>query len=241
MIIYPAVDISKGKCVRLYQGRADRETVFSDDPVEVAQRWIGEGASYVHVVDLDGAFCGSPQNLSTVERIASLGVPIQLGGGIREEENISAAFGSGCWRVILGTRAVLEPDWFEDMSSKYRGKLAVSIDARGAMAAVKGWVEKSQISVEEVMKRLAAAKPAAFIYTDISRDGTLEGPNVPGVRRILERASAPLIVAGGIASLNDIRVLASLQLHGVIIGKALYTGDIVLADAIRAGAGPSST
>jgi len=239
MRIYPATDISKGKCVRLYQGRADRETVFSDDPAEMAKRWVDAGAEYLHVVDLDGAFSGEPKNLDVVRRIAALGVPVQLGGGIRREEHVDAALESGCARVIVGTRAIGEPEWFEGLCAGYPGKIVASVDARGEEVAVKGWVEGSGLKVEDVMERLEGAGPAVFIYTDISRDGTLEGPNVEQVERLAEVTRIPLIAAGGMSTIEDVKALSKLRIDGVIIGKALYTGGIDLGEALEvAGTGP---
>jgi len=233
MRIYPATDISKGRCVRLFQGRAERETVFSDDPVEMAQRWVEAGAEYLHVVDLDGAFSGGPKNLDVVEGIAALGVPVQLGGGMRSDEDVDAAFERGCARVIVGTRAIIEPEWFGGLCSKYPGRIAGSVDARGGIVALKGWVEESELRVGEVLSRLEGAGAAVLIYTDISRDGTLEGPDVEQVRRLVDLTEVPLIAAGGMSSIDDVRALSSLSLHGVIVGKALYTGGIDLREALK--------
>ncbi len=235
MRIYPATDISKGKVVRLYQGRADRETVFSDDPVETAQRWVDAGAEYLHVVDLDGAFSGEPKNLGVVRKIAGLGVPVQMGGGMRTEEDVEAALEAGCARVIVGTRAIREPEWLEMLCAKHPGEIAASVDARGDMVAVRGWVEESGLGVGDVMRRLGAAGPAVLIYTDISRDGTLEGADVGRVGRLAKTAGVPLIAAGGISSVEDVRALLVTGIHGVIIGKALYTGGIDLREAVREG------
>jgi phosphoribosylformimino-5-aminoimidazole carboxamide ribotide isomerase len=219
--------------VRLRQGDYSRETVFGDDPAAVARRWIDQGAAYLHLVDLDGARAGRPVNGDSIRRIvAAAGVPCQLGGGLRGEEHIREALGWGVARVILGTRALLDPGWCEAMCRAFPGQVAVGIDARNGRVAVQGWQEDSGHSALDLARQVAAWPLAALVYTDISRDGMLEGPNVEATAEIAAAVAAPVFASGGIASLDDVARLARRNLAGCVVGRALYEGQLDLAAAI---------
>lgn len=237
MIVIPAIDLKDGRCVRLYQGRADQETVYSEDPVETALAWQAQGAKRIHVVDLDGAFQGRPRNLEVVRRIAeACDVPIQLGGGIRNLAAIKELLAAGIDRVILGTVAVEDPALVHEACRRFGSdRVLVGIDARHGQVAVKGWVESTPQDAFELalhMKRLGVAE---IVFTEISKDGTLEGPAFDSLERMCG-TGLKVIASGGIASLDDLRrlrAMAHLGLSGVIVGKALYTGDVALAEAIE--------
>lgn len=237
MIIFPAVDIRNGKCVRLQQGRADQETVFGDDPAAMGRRWQEAGAEWLHVVDLDGAFSSSPQNLDSIRRLRqALTIPVQLGGGIRTMDIIARYVDLGVDRLILGTAVLKDPELVARACETYPGRIAVGLDARDGLLAVEGWTEVSSRPVLAVARELAAFKPAAIIYTDISRDGVKKGVNVGATRALAEAVPVPVIASGGVSSLEDIRTLKPLEpsgIIGVIIGRALYDGSIDLAEAIR--------
>jgi phosphoribosylformimino-5-aminoimidazole carboxamide ribotide isomerase len=237
MIIFPAVDIRNGKCVRLKQGRADQETVFGDDPAAMGRRWQEAGAEWLHVVDLDGAFSSSPQNLESIRRLRrALTIPMQLGGGIRTLDAVARYVDLGVDRLILGTAVLKDPDFVARACESYPGKIAVGLDVRDGLAAVEGWTEISSRPALTVAKELAALKPAAIIYTDISRDGVKKGVNVDATRAMAQAVPVPVIASGGVSSLKDIEALKPLEpfgVIGVIIGRALYDGNIDLAEAIR--------
>lgn len=237
MIIFPAVDIRNGKCVRLQQGRADQETVFGDDPAAMGRRWQEAGAEWLHVVDLDGAFSSSPQNLDSIRRLRqALTIPVQLGGGIRTMDIIARYVDLGVDRLILGTAVLKDPELVARACETYPGRIAVGLDARDGLLAVEGWTEVSSRPVLAVARELAAFKPAAIIYTDISRDGVKKGVNVGATLALAEAVPVPVIASGGVSSLEDIRTLKPLEpsgIIGVIIGRALYDGSIDLAEAIR--------
>ncbi len=237
MIIFPAVDIRRGKCVRLKQGRADQETVFGDDPAAMGLRWQEAGAQWLHVVDLDGAFSSTPHNLESIRRLRqALAIPIQLGGGIRTLGTIATYIDLGIDRLILGTVVLKDPDLVARACETYPGKIAVGLDARDGLVAVEGWTEVSSRSALEVARELAALHPAAIIYTDISRDGVKTGVNVEATRSMAENVPVPVIASGGVSSLKDIQALkplGPLGVIGVIIGRALYDGIIDLAEAIQ--------
>ncbi len=231
MHILPAVDIKNGKAVRLFQGRADRETVYHDSPLEAAQRWADAGATYLHVVDLDGAFEGESGNEEHILAIAqALSIPVEVGGGIRTVEKARRLIDGGVARVIVGTKAV-EADFLDALLEAIPGRVNVGVDARDGFVALKGWVEKSAIRAEDLIRDISARPIGAIIYTDISRDGALQGPNVDAMRRATEIASVPIIASGGVSSAADIRALAELPLFGIIVGKALYDGRLTLQDA----------
>ena len=231
MQILPAIDLRGGKCVNLVQGIATQETVFSDAPVEMALRWQAEGAEYLHLVDLDGAFQGESANLHIVgEMIAALEIPVQLGGGIRNMERLDAVLALGVARAILGTVALKQPDFVKQACAKYGERVAVGIDAKDGMVATDGWLEVSQKPAVEFAQEMAEVQ--TLIYTDIKSDGMLKGPNVDATAAIVKAVSANVIGSGGVTSLADIAALKQIGANGAIIGRALYTGDLALRDAI---------
>ena len=234
MQILPAIDLRAGKCVNLIQGIASQETVFSDAPVEMAQRWQAEGAEYLHLVDLDGAFQGESANLHIVSEIVSaLDIPVQLGGGIRSMEQLEAVLALDVDRAILGTIALKQPDLVKQACDKYGERIAVGIDAKDGKVATEGWLEVSQKSAIEFAQEMTDVQ--TFIYTDIKSDGMLKGPNVDATADIIDAVSANVIASGGVTSLTDVTALKGIGASGAIIGRALYTGDLALQDAIAAG------
>ena len=233
LYILPAIDLRGGKCVNLVQGIASQETVFSDAPVEMALRWQAEGAEYLHLVDLDGAFQGESANLHIVSEIVSaLDIPVQLGGGIRSMERLEAVVALGVDRAILGTAALKQPSLVKQACAKYGERIAVGIDAKDGMVATEGWLEVSQKSAVEFAQEMTDVQ--TFIYTDIKSDGMLKGPNVDATADIIDAVSADVIASGGVTSLADIAALKGIGASGAIIGRALYTGDLSLHDAIAA-------
>lgn len=235
MLIIPAVDIKGGRCVRLVQGRADEETVYADDPVSVAKRWEAEGAKLLHVVDLDGAFEGRPVHTPLIKRIlAETGLRVEVGGGIRTDETVADLLGAGVERVVIGTKALESPDWVKALCQAHPMRIAVGIDARDGMVAVKGWTAVSKVPAVTLAEGLEGLSLAAIIFTDISRDGMLEGPNIESIRRFLAATRHPVVASGGISSLENVKELKKLPLSGLIVGKALYTGALSLAEAIAA-------
>jgi phosphoribosylformimino-5-aminoimidazole carboxamide ribotide isomerase len=235
VLILPAIDIRGGQCVRLRQGGYARETVFDADPAAVARRWVGQGASYLHLVDLDGAREGRPINSDTVRRIVDAArVPCELGGGLRTEEHIRAAFENGIERVVLGTRALKDPAWLGQMARRFSGRIALGLDARNGRVATDGWLDVSEQSALDVARACAAWPLAALIYTDISKDGMLEGANIEATAELARAVSLPVVASGGVSTLDDIRRLARTGLAGCIIGRALYEGRLSLADVIDA-------
>jgi phosphoribosylformimino-5-aminoimidazole carboxamide ribotide isomerase len=238
VLIYPAIDLRGGRCVRLRQGDYDQETVFGSEPAAMAQRWIEQGATYLHLVDLDGARAGQPVNGASVREIVqTIKVPCQLGGGLRSEEHIAEALGWGVERVILGTRALKEPDWLARVARRFPGKIVLGIDAKNGLVATDGWLQVSTNSATELARRCSAWPLAAIVYTDIGRDGMLEGPNFDALAEMSWAVPLPVIASGGVTTLDDVRRLARLGLPGCIIGRALYEGKIGLAKAIKAGSG----
>ena len=234
MKILPAIDLRDGKCVNLVQGIATQETVFSDAPVEMAQRWQAEGAEYLHLVDLDGAFQGESANLHIVSEIVSaLDIPVQLGGGIRSMEQLEAVLALGVDRAILGTVALKQPSLVKQACAKYGARIAVGIDAKDGMVATDGWLEVSQKPAVEFAQEMSDVQ--TLIYTDIKSDGMLKGPNVEATADIIDAVSANVIGSGGVTSLADVVALKQIGASGAIIGRALYTGDLMLHDAIAAG------
>jgi phosphoribosylformimino-5-aminoimidazole carboxamide ribotide isomerase len=234
VLILPAIDLRGGQCVRLRQGDYAQETVFGDDPAAMARRWVEQGARYLHLVDLDGARQGHPVNGDSVRRIVqSAGAPCQLGGGLRNEEHITEALSWGIERVILGTSALLDPDWFESVCHRFPGRVCLGIDARQGRVAIQGWERDSEQSALDLARRCAAWPLAAIIYTDISRDGMLEGPNVEATAELAAAVSVPVIASGGVTTLDDVARLAHRKLAGCIIGRALYEGRIDLRQAIE--------
>ncbi len=241
MLIIPAVDIRGGKCVRLRQGRLEEETVFSDDTVAMGLRWQTAGARWLHVVDLDGAFCSRPQNLETVRRLReALAIPMELGGGLRTLETLATYIDLGIDRLILGTAVLKDPDLVARACATYPGRIAVGLDARDGFLSVEGWTEASAKTALDAARDLAKLQPAALIYTDISRDGVKRGVNVEATRALAQAVDLPVIASGGVSSLDDIRALLPLEaagVVGVIVGRALYDGSLDLAAALKLAQG----
>ncbi len=236
MQILPAIDLRGGQCVRLRQGDYAQETVFGDDPAEVARRWVEQGADYLHLVDLDGARQGHPVNGDSVRRIVqAAGVPCQLGGGLRSEEHIREALSWGVERVILGTRALLDPAGCESMCRRFPGRVCLGIDARQGRVAIQGWEKESDRSALDLARSCASWPLAAIVYTDISRDGMLEGPNVEATAELAAAVAVPVIASGGVTTVEDVARLARHGLPACIIGRALYEGRIDLRVAIQRG------
>jgi len=236
LLIIPAIDIKGGKCVRLLQGRPEDETVFSDKPVAMAKHWQKEGAKFLHLIDLDGAFGGVPKNLPLIKRIVeSIDIPVELGGGIRTLKDIEHVLDIGLNRVILGTIALKEPDFIESVCKDYSEKIAVGIDAKDGMVATDGWLRVSHKSAIEFAIEMQQRGVKTIIYTDIKRDGMLTGPNINTTKKIAQAVDIDVIASGGISSIDDILAVKSLEqfgVTGVIIGKALYTGKVSLQEAI---------
>jgi len=235
VLILPAIDLRSGQCVRLRQGDYAQETVFGDDPAGVARRWVDQGAKWLHVVDLDGAKAGRPINGDSIRRIVqACGVPCQLGGGLRSDEDITAALAWGVERVVIGTSALKAPGWFQAACQRWQGRVVLGIDAtKNGMVAVEGWLEVSEIQALELAERSAAWPLAAIVYTDISRDGLLQGVNVDAMAAMAAAVRVPVIASGGVTTLDDIRQLAEHGLAGCIVGRALYEGRLDLKEAIR--------
>ncbi len=233
MLILPAIDLRGGRCVRLRQGDYNQETVFGSDPAELARRWVRQGASYLHLVDLDGAREGRPVNGDGVRAIvAASGVPCQLGGGLRDESHVAEALGWGVDRVILGTRALKDPAWLEALCRRHPGRVVLGIDARDGMVATEGWLEVSQKPALDFARQCGGWPLAALVYTDISRDGMMEGPNLEALAEMARAVPIPVIASGGVTTVDDVRRLAHHGLAGCIIGRALYEGRLDLREAI---------
>jgi phosphoribosylformimino-5-aminoimidazole carboxamide ribotide isomerase len=236
MEIIPAVDIKNGKCVRLYQGDYNRETVFSEDPVAVALNWQAQGAGRLHLVDLDGAAGGKPRNIAVIEAVVKqVGLPVQLGGGIRDEATVAKLLAIGVNRVILGTAAVENSKLVERLCRKYGEAIVVGIDARDGHVATHGWVKGTKIKALKLGLRMAAVGARRIIYTDIKRDGTLTEPDFEAIAEMVKGVNLHVIAAGGISALGHLRKLKELGVEGAIVGKALYTGDINLKEALALG------
>jgi phosphoribosylformimino-5-aminoimidazole carboxamide ribotide isomerase len=235
MQIWPAIDLRDGKCVRLRQGDYGRETVYGDQPVAMAHRWVDEGAEYLHLVDLDGAREGRLINRPAVAAIvAAVGVPCELGGGIRDEKTVADLLSLGLNRLVIGTQAVKRPDWFRQLCAKFPGKLVAGIDARDGMVATDGWLETSAVPATELAAELADLPMAAIVYTDISKDGMMAGPNLAAMSEMAAAVSAPIVASGGVTTADDVAQLAKVGVAGCIIGRALYEGSLTLADALAA-------
>ena len=236
MIVIPAIDLKEGKCVRLEQGLMEKDTVFCDNPAEQAREWERQGGELLHIVDLYGAFAGVPKNRDAIAAIvAAVSIPTQLGGGIRDMDTIGAYLGLGLSRVILGTAAQRNPQLVEEACRLFPGRIVVGIDAKNGMVAVQGWAEVTGVTAVELAKRFEGYGVAAIIYTDISRDGMMQGPNIDATRALAEAISIPVIASGGVSSLRDIENLMAIESAGVtgaITGKAIYTGAIKLAEAV---------
>ena len=236
MIIYPAIDIRGGRCVRLTEGRFDAETVFADDPAEMALKWAGLGAEFLHLVDLDGALAGEGKNVPVIQRILkSVSIPVQLGGGIRNLATIEKLLDLGVTRLILGSAAVKNPELVAEACKKYPGHIAVGIDAKNGEVAIEGWGQGSGVAATELAKKMASFGVETIIYTDISRDGMLSGVNVEATAALARACGVPIIASGGVASLDDIRRVKAVEgdgVQGCIIGKAIYTGAVDLKEAL---------
>ena len=234
MIVLPAIDIKDGQCVRLYQGDYGQVTTYDADPVRVARRWQAAGASWLHVVDLDGAALGQPVNVEAIEQIrAATSLHIELGGGMRSLEHIERMMALGIDRIVLGTVALTDRVLLEQALQHWGERIALGLDARDGWVAIAGWRETSRVQATALATELSALGVQRFIYTDIARDGVLGGPNLDAIREMQRATSHPLIASGGVASLADLRSLAAIGVEGAIVGKAIYTGDVDLAVAIQ--------
>jgi phosphoribosylformimino-5-aminoimidazole carboxamide ribotide isomerase len=239
MNIYPAVDILNGQAVRLRQGRKEDVTVYGR-PLEMAQRWANAGAEWLHVVDLDAAFEGSPKNHASIAEIASAipALKVQVGGGMRSMAALDQVFNAGVSRAVLGTSAVTDYAFVKEALKRFGDRIAIGIDARDGIAKVSGWTEDSKIGAIDLARRLESAGATRVIYTDISRDGVLVGPNIPALRQMIDGTGLQVIASGGVSKIDDVRALTEIKesrLDGVIIGKALYEGLVTLEDALQAG------
>lgn len=238
MLVIPAIDLKGGQVVRLSQGDPLRQTAYSTDPIAMARRWEEEGASILHMVDLDGAFSGTPQQLSVVAKVAqSIKIPVQLGGGLRSLAALEQAFASGIERAIIGTAAIEDEGFLIEAASRYPGRIILGIDAKNGKVAVRGWAADTDLLASDLAIRSADLPLAAIIYTDIERDGMLTGPNVDALRRMAQAARHPIIASGGVATLDDLTRLAKLEptyIIGALVGKALYEGRFSLKEAIAA-------
>jgi phosphoribosylformimino-5-aminoimidazole carboxamide ribotide isomerase len=236
MLIIPAVDIKNGKCVRLLQGRMDDETVYSDDPAAMATKWARLGARMIHVIDLDGAFAKSPQNMASIRRILqAVNVPIQLGGGIRNEKTVHQYLHMGVKRVIIGTEAIKKPAFVKEVCKRHPQQIVVGIDAHDGKVAIEGWTQTTRVTAIDLARKFEDCGVAAINFTDIQRDGMQRGPNIEATRNLAEAVSIPVVASGGVSSLKDVEDLLPLQdcgVIGVIIGKALYSGALDLKEAL---------
>lgn len=233
MLIFPAIDLRGGRCVRLKQGDYSRETVFGDDPLELAERWIAQGCEILHLVDLDGAKQGRPVNRDAVTRIVKkVKVPCQLGGGIRNDFDLDEVFSWGVQRAVIGTRALQDPNWVRDVIARYPNQIVLGLDAREGKVATHGWLETSESSAITVAKQFEDVPLAGIVFTDISRDGMLNGPNVQALDEMARAVIHPVIASGGITTLQDIQKLLEHDLAGAIIGRALYEGQLDLRDVL---------
>ncbi|AWT60693.1 MAG: 1-(5-phosphoribosyl)-5-[(5-phosphoribosylamino)methylideneamino] imidazole-4-carboxamide isomerase [Candidatus Moanabacter tarae] len=238
MIIYPSIDLREGRVVRLLQGRKEAETVYFDNPLEPAERWKEAGAEWIHVVDLDGAFTGKPKNWEAIGSIVTTGLKVELGGGLRSEEDIERAFNCGVSRVVLGTKAVSEADWLSKLAAQHGNRLAVGIDARGGKVAVEGWAKTTEVAAQDLALAADASGIQYIIYTDIARDGMLTGPNFSAQRKMVSEVSARVIASGGVSKISDIPQFLQIKekfknFDGIIIGKALYENRFNLSEAIK--------
>jgi phosphoribosylformimino-5-aminoimidazole carboxamide ribotide isomerase len=236
MQIWPAIDLRGGKCVRLRQGDYEQETVFAEDPAAVARRFASEGARHLHIVDLEGAREGLPVNLPSVQDIVhAVEIECELGGGIRDEQSVAELLAFGLCRLVIGTSALDDPEWFRATCRKFPGKLVLGIDARDGLAATEGWLKTSEVSALALARQFAGEPLAAIIYTDIASDGMLSGPNLKAMTEMQSAVTVPVIASGGVTTVDDVARLAQAGLAGCIIGRALYEGTLTLAEALRAG------
>ena len=237
MIVIPAVDLREGRCVRLREGRADAETVFSDDPVAMAERWVEAGAERLHVVDLDGAFAGAPRQTALIAKIVNAvrPVPVEAGGGLRDLAAVEAVLEAGVAWAVVGTRAALDAAFLTEAGRRFGERIIVAADGRGERVAIRGWTELGELTVVEVGRRARDAGAIALLYTDVSRDGTERGPNIDATAALTAAVGLPVLASGGVASLEHLRALAAVPgVMGTVVGRALYTGAISLPDALAA-------
>ena len=235
MKIWPAIDIRGGQCVRLIQGDYDRETVYGKNPADMASRWVSDGASQLHLVDLDGARDGSTVNRKAVaEIVKAVQIPCQLGGGIRDRQTIADYIGLGVERLVIGTKAQKDPDWLAAMCKEFPNRLVVGLDARSGLVATDGWLETTDTPATELAKRYSELPIAGIVYTDITRDGMLKGPNFEALRDIIQAVKVPVIASGGVTTASDVEEIAKLGADGCIIGRSLYEGKLTLADSLAA-------
>ena len=243
MQIWPAIDLRSGRCVRLEQGDYGRETVFGDDPAGMARHWVASGATCLHLVDLDAAKQGAdaagrlPNGPAIQAIVRAVDVPCQVGGGVRSEATVEHLLGLGVSRLVVGTAAIKQPEWFRDMCRRFPDRLVLGIDARDGRVATDGWLETSDVPATQLARHFAGEPLAAIVYTDIARDGMLSGPNVPAMREMLRATDIPVIASGGVTSADDVAKLAEIGLSGCIIGRALYEGKLNLEDALAAAEG----
>jgi len=232
--IWPEIDLRGGKCVRLRQGDYAQETVFGDDPAAMARQWADQGGEHLHLVDLDAAKDGSSANLESVRAIVkAVGVPCELGGGVRSREKIAELLELGLARLVVGTRALKEPDWFRQVCREFPGRLVLGIDARSGMVATDGWLETSTTSAIELARQFDGEPIAAIVYTDIATDGMMAGPNVEAMAEMQQSVDVPVVASGGVTTIDDVRRLTEAGLAGCIIGRALYEGTIELKEALQ--------
>jgi phosphoribosylformimino-5-aminoimidazole carboxamide ribotide isomerase len=233
MQIYPAIDLRDGKCVRLKQGDYAQETVFGADPAAMAQRWVADGATYLHLVDLDGAKEGRPVNVRAIRAIVkAVNVPCQLGGGLRTENDIKDALALGVARVIVGTKALQSPKWLAQMTQQFPGRIVLGIDAKDGKVATQGWLDVSEISALDLARQCARPLLSAIIYTDISRDGMMQGANVNAMAEMAAAVPLPVIASGGVTTMDDVMKLQESGLAGCIIGRALYEGQLNMREVV---------
>ncbi|MDD5580231.1 MAG: 1-(5-phosphoribosyl)-5-[(5-phosphoribosylamino)methylideneamino]imidazole-4-carboxamide isomerase [Methylobacter sp.] len=238
MLLIPAIDLKEGKCVRLRQGRMDDNTIFSDDPVAVAGKWVAAGAKRIHLVDLDGAFAGRPRNAEVIHAIVAAypNVPVQIGGGIRDEETVQAYLNAGIEYIIIGTKAVEMPSFVKEMAREYPRHIIVGLDAKDGMVAVDGWSKLSRHDVIDLAQHFEEEGVEAFIYTDISRDGMMSGVNIEATARLARAIRIPVIASGGITNIDDIRALGAVANDGIIgaiTGRAIYEGTLDFSEAVK--------
>ncbi|MBX9622984.1 MAG: 1-(5-phosphoribosyl)-5-[(5-phosphoribosylamino)methylideneamino]imidazole-4-carboxamide isomerase [Gemmataceae bacterium] len=241
MILYPAIDLLGGRCVRLRQGDYSRETVFSDDPPAVARQWVAQGADRLHVVDLDGAKAGKPVNVPVIRRIVEVaGVPVQLGGGLRTDDDLAAAFDWGVRWAVLGTKALQDPGWIRTLANRYPGRIVLGLDAKDGFVATAGWLDVSRVRANDLAKQVADAPLAAVVYTDIATDGMMAGPNFDALAELRSAIDLPVIASGGVSTLDHLKRLADAGTPGCIVGRALYEGAFALSDALNLTRGDES-
>jgi phosphoribosylformimino-5-aminoimidazole carboxamide ribotide isomerase len=233
MQIWPAIDLRDGKCVRLEQGDYQRETVFGEDPASMARHWVEQGAEYLHLVDLDGARSGHVANRASIQAIVeAVAVPCEVGGGIRDVETIADLLDLGVARLIIGTKALKEPEWFRDVCRRFPGRLVLGIDARNGRVATDGWLKASEVSATRLAGDLSREPIAAIVYTDIATDGMLAGPNLEAMDEMRRAVDVPVVASGGVTTVTDVAQLAQLGMAGCIIGRSLYEGRLNLAEAL---------